>query len=221
MKKFVAIFLLIIMCFAVQAQTNTKSDASYKENNEIQTLFSHSGPVGWWISPDFSYTQIDSRDVFLGGMSGGVIIDHSFSVGLAGYGIMNSLNLKFTGINDTADVYLYGGYGGLKLEYRLFPKKMVNIAFPLLIGGGGVAYSFWGHDEWNNYDPHEDFDYTYAWDSFFVIEPGVVVGLNLLKFMRLDAGLSYRYAPGIELPNTNSNILNGFNASISLKFGKF
>jgi len=62
---------------------------------------------------------------------------------------------------------------------------------------------------------------AYAWDSFFVIEPGVVLGINLLKFMRLDAGVSYRYAPGIQLPKTNSNLLNGFNTNISLKFGRF
>jgi len=39
--------------------------------------------------------------------------------------------------------------------------------------------------------------------------------------MRLDAGVSYRYAPGLELPDTDSNMLNGFNAIVSLKFGKF
>jgi hypothetical protein len=221
MKKNVITLLSIIISIATQAQTEIKSDADNKETNEIQTLFNHSGPVGWWISPDFAYTQIDGRNAFLGGMSGGIIIDHSFSVGLAGYGIMNSQNLNYIGINDTAEVYLYGGYGGLKLEYRIYPVKMINLAFPLLIGGGGVAYSTWGQDDWNNFDHHENYDYTYAWDSFFVIEPGVVVGLNLLKFMRLDAGVSYRYAPGIELPKTDSKILNSFNANISLKFGKF
>jgi hypothetical protein len=221
MKRTFIALLAILICAAAQAQTETKSVPDDKGTDEIQTLFSHTGPVGWWLSPDFAYTQIDGRDAFLGGMSGGVILDHSFSVGLAGYGIMNSSSLKYSGINDTADVYLYGGYGGLKLEYRLIPNKIINIAFPLLIGGGGVAYSTWGMDDWNNYDHHDNYDYTYAWDSYFVIEPGVVVGLNLLKFMRLDAGVSYRYAPGIELPKTNSNILNSFNANISLKFGKF
>jgi len=221
MKKNIVTLIAIIIGIATQAQTETKSDPAKKETNDIQTLFNHSGPVGWWLSLDFAYTQIDKRDVFMGGMSGGIIIDHSFSVGLAGYGIMNSQNLNYSGINDTAEVYLYGGYGGLKMEYRLIPTKMINVAFPLLIGGGGVTYSTWGPNDWNNYDHHENYDYNYAWDSFFVIEPGVVVGLNLLKFMRLDTGVSYRYAPGIDLPKTNSNLLNGFNVNISLKFGKF
>jgi hypothetical protein len=54
-----------------------------------------------------------------------------------------------------------------------------------------------------------------------MIEPGVVLGINLLKFMRLDLGVSYRYAPGINLPETDSDLLNGFNATASLKFGRF
>ena len=134
---------------------------------------------------------------------------------------MNSQNLKYSGINDTADVYLYGGYGGLKLEYRLNPSKKINVAFPLIIGGGGAAYSTYGHDDWHKYEGDEDYDYAYAWDSFFVIEPGVVLGINLLKFMRLDAGVSYRYAPGVELPNTSSSVFNSLNTTVSLKFGKF
>lgn len=211
----------ILIALATQAQTETKKDSANNEMKEMQTIFSNPGRLGWWVSPDFAWTKIDSKDAFLGGISGGIIINHSLSVGLAGYGIMNSQNLKYTGINDTADVYLYGGYGGLKLEYRLNPSKKVNVGFPLLIGGGGAVYSTYGHDDWHNYEEDEDYDYTYAWDSFFVIEPGVVLGINLLKFMRLDAGVSYRYAPGIELPKTDTNLLNGFNASISLKFGRF
>jgi hypothetical protein len=59
-----------------------------------------------------------------------------------------------------------------------------------------------------------------VWNRF-VTEPGVIIGVNLLKFMRLDAWVSYRFVPGIDLPETNSNLLNTFNCSISLKFGKF
>jgi hypothetical protein len=217
------IFILFaLLPFTVaQAQTTAKSDPANKETGDIQTLFNNSGPVGWWVSPDFAWTQFDGKDAFLGGLSGGIIINHSFSIGLAGYGIMTSQNLKYSGINDTADVYLYGGYGGLKLEYRLNPHKLINVAFPLLIGGGGAAYSTWGPNDWYNTNYHDQYDETYIWDSYFVIEPGVVLGINLLRFMRLDAGVSYRYAQGLKLPETNISLLNGFNINLSLKFGRF
>ena len=99
----------ILIALATQAQTETKKDSANNEIKGMQTVFSNPGRLGWWVSPDFAWTIIDSKDAFLGGISGGIIINHSFSVGLAGYGIMNSQNLKYTGINDTADVYLYGG----------------------------------------------------------------------------------------------------------------
>jgi|WetSurSiteA1Bulk_404760.scaffolds.fasta_scaffold11705_1 hypothetical protein len=220
MKKILLLFISLMASLSIQAQTGTKTDTTGKGSDEIQTLFTKTGQLGWWLSADFVWTKFDSRDVYLAGMSGGIIINHSFSLGLAGYGILNSQNLKYSGINDTADVYLYGGYGGLKLEYRIMPLKIVNIAFPLLIGGGGLTYSTWGMDNMHG-NNHDNSDFSYAWDSFFVIEPGVMVGVNLLKFMRLDAGISYRFAPGLDLPRTDGNLINSFNASISLKFGRF
>lgn len=210
MKKYAFMFVAIIMCIGANAQNDQTGQ------NELRTVFSSTERVGWWIAPEFSWSQIDSRDAYIGGMSGGIIVNHEFSIGLGGYGIMNSQNFKYSGIIDTADVYLYGGYGGLKLEYRLYPLNTINVAFPVLIGGGGVTYSTWGPDTW-----HGNEENAYAWDSFFIIEPGVMVGINMLKFMRLDLGVSYRYAPGIDLPETDSDLLNGFNANISLKFGRF
>jgi hypothetical protein len=208
MKKYVITLIAIVICIGAKAQN---------DQNDLRTVFNSTERLGWWVSPDFAWSQIDNRDAFIGGMSGGIIVNHEFSIGLAGYGIMNSENFRYTGIIDTADVYLYGGYGGLKLEYRLNPLNMFNIAFPVLIGGGGVTYSTWGHDNWQSTNSEG----AYAWDSFFMIEPGVVLGINLLKFMRVDLGVSYRYAPGINLPETDSDLLNGFNATASLKFGRF
>lgn len=216
MKKMLIVMLAVLRLVFVQAQTENTTPA----DQPIKTLFNSSGPIGWWISPDFAYTQIDNRTAWLGGLSAGIIINHNVSIGLGGYGIANSNQLKFSGIVDTADVYLYGGYGGLKLEYRFYPTKVIHFAFPVLIGGGSAAYTTWQYD---NYDPYDDDDedYRYAWDNFFVIEPGVALGINLLDWLRFDVGASYRYIPGLTLPKTDSNMLCGFSGNFSLKFGKF
>jgi hypothetical protein len=221
MKKYILILMTILSSMIAIAQTETKSDSTGNDGEKMQTLFGNPGRLGWWVSPDFEWTQIDNRDAFMIGLSGGIIVKHSFSIGLAGYGIVNSQSLNYSGIVDTADVYLYGGYGGLKLEYRLFPLDMVNVGFPVLIGGGGVAYSTWRVDEWHNGNEDDEDLVAYTWDSYFVIEPGVVFGINLLKFMRFDIGASYRFAPSIDLPKTDNNILTGFNLNSSLKFGSF
>ena len=216
-RKIILSFCSIMIFFTIQAQNDNKQPEN--DNNQFQTIFNQSEKAGWWIAPEFYYTMIDKKSVCLSGLSGGIIINHNFSIGLAGIGILTNNNLKFSDINDTADVYLYGGYGGLILEYRINPLKPVNIAFPLLIGGGGAAYSTWGPNNWNN--SNNDPDSFYNWDSYFVLEPGVTVGINLIKFMRLDAGITYRLVQGLSLPETGTDILNGFNAKLSLKFGRF
>jgi hypothetical protein len=219
MKKIFSILLLLFASGLIYAQNDDKNLPPVNDSQEIQTIFSNPVKLGWWVSPEFSYTQFDGRDVYLAGFSGGIIMNHSFSMGFTGFGITNSGSLEYRGIPDTSDLYLFGGYGGLKLEYRIFPLNMINVAFPLLIGGSGLTYSSWDMNNWD--ENHHENGEPYFWDTNFVIEPGVTVGINLVKFMRLDAGVSYRYAPGLELPDTDSNMLNGFNAIVSLKFGKF
>jgi hypothetical protein len=92
---------------------------------------------------------------------------------------------------------------------------VVHVSFPLLIGAGSLSYNR------NNDMDYNYMEESYASDGFFVVEPGVMLGLNLIKFMRLDIGVTYRFAPSIDLPETSSVLLNTFNAMASLKFGKF
>jgi hypothetical protein len=39
--------------------------------------------------------------------------------------------------------------------------------------------------------------------------------------MRLNAGISYRYAAGLDLLNTSDDLMNNFTVNVGLKFGKF
>ena len=75
----------------------------------------------------------------------------------------------------------------------------------------------WDEDDWEC----DDDTYTLDTDGFFVVEPGVRAEINLFKFMRLNAGVSYRYAAGLDLIYTPGNLLNNFTGTVGLKFGKF
>lgn len=222
MKKAIFIFLLMALQIPfIMGQTDSTKAVSPKSTGEIKTLFNrndHPIKVGFVVGPDAAYTQFKGKDVFLLGMSMGLILDHFFTVGLGGYGIINPGNLWYDNIKDGKGGYLYGGYGGLKLEFRVLPKSPVHLNFPILIGGGGLVYNSWRlHNRNDNNYSGESLD----WDSFFVVEPGVMMELNLVKFMRLDLGVSYRYTPDLNLLNTSSGLINNFNANIGLRFGKF
>ena len=193
-----------------------------QEDGGIRTLFKKSDKdkkihVGWYIGPEGAWTRFKQKDVFLGGISFGVTLDHFFSVGLAGSGILNPGNLWYDDVWEKNGAYLAGGYGGVRMEFTLFPKYPVHLSFPLLIGGGGLTYLHRYYYDWNYYYDVTSLD----WDAFFVVEPGIRVELNVVKFMRIYAGAAYRYTPDLDLINTPADLINNFNAVFGLKFGKF
>jgi len=219
-KLFFLLLMVAIQVVPVAAQTDTIAPSPVKDDGEIKTLFKksdHKTKIGFYVGPDAAFTQFKDKNVFLLGMSMGMVIDHFFSVGLAGYGIINSRNLWYNDIDSARGAYLYGGYGGVKFEFRILPSSPVHVNFPILIGGGGLVYNTWSY---RNHDYNYEGE-TLDWDAFFVVEPGVMVELNVVKFMRLGLGISYRYVPDLNLKNTSSGLINNFNANLGLKFGKF
>jgi hypothetical protein len=218
MKKFailIAGLMAVSMVIAQQDSPNTKQ--------EMQTIFGkdRQPSVGWFIGLDQSYTQFDERDVWMGGLNFGMVIDHRLSMGLSGTGWYQRDKMYFPEVTDTTGAYLEGGYGGLLLEYTLFPHSAIHLTFPVLIGGGGASYVTdteyleWDEEEWDT--EHKVLDT----DVFFVIEPAINAEVNILKFMRFHAGVGYRYTSGFSMINTSDDLMNNFTAKVGLKFGKF
>jgi hypothetical protein len=218
MKRLTLLLAMLFVAILVNAQQESQTT-----DKEINTIFGKAGTtkIGWFIGAGSGYTQFDKRDVWLGGVSAGMVIDHHFTIGLAGGGWANRNGMYYPEVTDTAGAYLEGCYGGLLLEYTLFPQSVVHVSFPVLIGGGGASYitddeyQEWDEDEWDTC--HKTLDE----DSYFVFEPGVRAEVNILKFMRLYAGISYRVVGGLQMINTSSDMMNNFTGSFGLKFGKF
>jgi len=227
---FMIIFLFLGSTVLSQEDFSAKPDQ--QDPDEIKTLFQKGKPhkkpaIGYFIGPEFAYTQFSgNKNVLLLGLNMGVTVDHWLSVGLAGYGIINSGNLEYDemvydDINKTwQSANLYGGYGGLLVEFTVIPRSVVHVSFPVLIGGGGLTYMY--RPEYVN-----QYDWSglqsVDWDAFFVVQPGVKVEFNIVKFFRIGVGVSYRYTPDLDLQQdkTTNLIINQFNANLSLKFGKF
>lgn len=231
MKRFLSILSLFLLMGSISiAQEDFSKKPDQQDQSEIKTLFHkgkpHQKPVfGYFIGPEFAFTQFTgNKNVILLGLSLGATFNHWISIGLSGYGIINSGNLTFKDlVYDDIDrkwqsANLYGGYGGLLLEFQVIPRSAVHVSFPILIGGGGLTYmyrpDYIDHYDWGGYQ-------TVDWDAFFVVQPGVRVEFNVVKFFRIGVGASYRYTPDLDLVNTSSSLINQFNANLSLKFGKF
>jgi len=212
-KLILIVFLFFASSSIVYAQDNG--------DEEMQTLFGKRPViVGGYGGPKVGFSQFDGKDIWLVGGRGGAIFNHVFSIGGAGYGIVNSpyysnITYKESTYNDA---YLQGCYGGLQLEYILKPYKVVHISFPLLIGAGGLQFTDERLVSSQGYNMN---DHIICNTAFFVIEPGLEIELNVIRFMRLAIGLNYRYAHSINLPDVPSNPFNTLTGSVSLKFGSF
>lgn len=218
MKRFTILISCLLAGIVAGAQQGPQ-----KSPNEMKTLFGQTGEphLGWVIGVEHGYTQFESRDVRMGGLKFGMVIDQYFTIGLSGRGWYNRDEMYYANLTDTAGAYLEGGYGGLLLECTLFPNSPVHITFPVIIGGGAATYISekdyleWDEDEWDT--EHTTLDK----DDFFVIEPGAYIEMNLLSFMKLDAGVSYRYVRDLHMINTPNDMMNNFTFMMGLKFGKF
>jgi hypothetical protein len=208
-RIFTAIFLAGAVCFTASAQ----------RDEDISTLFGDKkGSVdhGGWGGLTFGYTKINEKDTYLMGARGGWLIDHHLTIGLAGYGFIS--DKTFYVPEAGADANLAGGYGGLFLEANIAPYYPVHVTIPLIIGAGGVTYADQKWWEGNDYNyPASSIDS----DAYFVLEPGLEIEINLIKFMRLGIGGSYRYTSQVTMVNSSGSMLQGWNGYFNLKFGWF
>lgn len=208
MKKLIILFAAFILAGTTIAQENTTAYRSLFGNEKG---ISHGGYGGL----NFSYTSLDGKDAIMIGAKGGWIIDHRLVLGLAGNTFVNDIQVSTNANYD--EVSIAGSYGGLLIEPILAPFAPIHVAFPIIIGAGGIAHMNYHH--WVN----DNYIEPVVWDSdaFFVIEPGIELEINVVPFMRASLGASYRHTSLINLPDTRKDALRGLSANFSLKFGKF
>lgn len=138
--------------------------------------------------------------------------------GLAGYALQTPMTLD----NLLGDDYrVAGGYGGFLFEYNMNPNRFLHLSFPLVVGGGGITYvnGLPGPDP---DDPKRE-----ASEAVFVVEPGVNLEMNVIRFLKVSFGLTYRYTSNAQLDYQAggqilpSGGLNGLSGGFTVKFGIF
>ncbi|MBN1895080.1 hypothetical protein JW906_11320 [bacterium] len=186
--------------------------------DEEETLLSGDITHGGFGGPVVKWTSVQKEFGVLVGGRGGWIINHAFSIGAGGYGLVNSIppqdNVDF-GNWFFSDPVLGMGYGGFEMEVIVRSDRLVHSTIILLIGAGGVGF----HEAWDS--DWEDRDDHYQWDSFFILEPGVNVELNVTGFFRLNVGASYRFVSGVDKWGLSESDIGGPATTLTFKFGKF
>ncbi|MBP7461292.1 MAG: hypothetical protein KBA26_08380 [Candidatus Delongbacteria bacterium] len=213
---------LLMMALVVLASwgSMTAQDDWYQKTDTIRTLFD-SQKINWggYGGPECRITNINGETGLLVGGRGGLIMNKSLVIGIAGYGLVTDHRIRDYVPADSSKVYLRGGWGGLMIEYIHSSNQVVHFTLSSLVGGGAAGYS--GSLYHHHNDDDDDKDWMYEEDAFFVFEPGASIEANIFKFMRLNLGVSYRMVSGLSLPNTENEDLSGLSGNLTFKFGSF
>lgn len=163
--------------------------------------------MGGFGGPTFTFSSVAGEPGMLLGGRGGVLIDHVFAIGGAGYGLINSPTPGTRVGQNVAGLGL--GYGGVFFEGVLFPDSVVHPTAGALFAGGGASYEFTSRDQ-------SDIS-----TSIFVIDTQASAEVNLTTYARVLVGINYRAVFGVDLPNLSNDDLSGPGAHVTLKFGVF
>ncbi len=152
------------------------------------------------------YTQIDLKRTVIPGIGAGVIINKKISVGIRYYRSTTNIPLSV----DPAMGRLQMKWGGLHLEYTLWPKEKVHLTFPLSVGIGEFKINGNTNGVALTGNP-----------NFIFAEPGFMIEANIWDYAKVGIGASYRSLANVTYGSLKASDISGFNALLSLKFGNF
>jgi hypothetical protein len=157
------------------------------------------------------FSSFNDHFAFMTGGRGAITINNRYTIGGGGYGIANLIDLPGSG-QDTSR-YFKMGYGGIELGYIFFTGMKFRTGGSLLIAAGAA---FWQNKPKGENEKLFDDDFN----IFPVIEPSLYSEVALNEFMRLHAGISYRYVNHAHLDYMADQSMRGFSCYIGLLFGK-
>ncbi|MDA3953905.1 MAG: outer membrane beta-barrel protein [Bacteroidales bacterium] len=211
MKK---VFTLLFIAFMVQISFAQEDNVETKD--DMTTIFTKENFrfTGGYLAPDFKVGDVHEDISMLVGIKLGFTFNDKFSIGLAGYNLVNNSN--FYAGPELASINM--GYGGLSVEYSMFSNKIIHFTIPVVVGAGSITlYEDNDNDNLYNFNYFDEIESTTA----LVVEPGVNIEVNLFKILRVDLGASYRLVSGTDLVNLTDEHLTDLSFNATLKFGIF
>jgi hypothetical protein len=171
---------------------------------------------GGYGAVTMSYGKLLDYDVTFAGGRGGWVLDHKYIIGGGGYGLGTEIDVEDGDDTKKLDV----DYGGLMLGYTFNPTGLFHVQSTVLMGTGEVeTYTpVYGTDE-EKISELEEASHTES--RFAVIEPQVQVEMNVVKWMRIGVGASYRMVSALKSDYLTNEDLSGVSGTLSFNFGCF
>lgn len=215
MKKHITTLLVV----AIILGANYFAHAQSESTNEVRTIFKNTKGSGGYVALSNKLTSIHGSFANMPEIYGGWFIGKKFLVGIGGGSTTNYIPVD---IHESANPnqrmsYLYGQFGMVN-ELVIASNSPIH---PVLHVFNGAGFTMQYHrPRWEDFDnPHyrEDIE-DMKW--YYICEPAIQVELNLLKWLRLSPGISYRFAFDNEKRKLDDQV-SGPSVSLGMKFGKF
>lgn len=180
-----------------------------------QTLIKGDVTRGGFGGPVVKYTLIHDHSALMVGGRGGWIFNHSLVLGGGGYGVATEVDAPKGVLPEEGPLDIEFGYGGFEVEYIVHSNSLTHFSLYTLIGAGDNHYV-------KDVGPVTESNQTTGESDFvYVLEPAVCGELNVTKWFRLNAGVSYRLVMGVDQVGLESSDFSGPAANLTFKFGRF
>lgn len=181
--------------------------------------------TAWFGGPAVGLTKMQgARSTLLGGVAG-IILQHRYAIGLAGYGLCSSIYGEGSTPETQREIGL--GFGGIYLADIITPDAFIHPILHLLIGGGAVAYHG-GVREVEGMaakaiDPATDvvIEVDPKLDAFFLLQPGFGLEVSATRNIRIEASIDYRMVSGVTQDGLSDTRLSGAVGGLAVKFVGF
>lgn len=212
--RIVLLLPLMLSAFVLNAQDGRGSRSLFNDSTAL---------TGGFFDLALRYSEVLGTDAVVLGFNGGVVLNDHWHIGLGGAFstsvIKNQAYERFlrdsSAIDTQGGLELKYGYGGVFIQPVLFHRSVVHVALPVLLGAGGVNYSYPAPNGNNSQRNRIE------GQAFFAFEPGLEVEVSIIRGFRIGLGGSYLFTSDLSLPETAPDALRTASARLSLKVGGF
>ncbi|MCV9388688.1 hypothetical protein [Reichenbachiella ulvae] len=208
MKKTILLILSVVVVSMASAQNYVD------DKDEVKSLINKDNELSPFISLDFKTGNTVDQLSLLVGAHGGILVNKNVILGVGTYGWVT--DPKVTNASQV-DLELNGGYAGLLLGYKLFPKEIIHLNFPVLIGGGQIRL-----DDTDFFQSgSNDNSYTLEQSGFFIVDPCAQIEMNISHNFRVAVGAGYRFVIGSGVDTVTDEDLSDLYGMLSIQLGRF
>ena len=211
MKKL--LFLVLLMCVA-NSLKSVAQDTTHTLIKLVKPQY-----IGLYVAPEVQYGQLTGAFTSLGGGSLMFLFNKRWGIGVT---VQQSLSETFSP-SGVAPLVLDAHFMGGRLEYTPRPDAAVHFTFPLVVGMGSASADSLRTEGSHNHDNSTFDGHGRDGNEYVVVQPGIQLEANLIRYVKLFGGVNYRLAFASSTSTTTlpKNTLQGVSINVGLKMGLF